>query len=266
MGNLSYVPLSADLIEDLDAANITIVTAVAGYPSSKLQNIPMGDTARGTDPGGGIVIKIDFGINVRPKFIGILNHNITSGNVVVYSFNDVHITPSGETLIIPYRELDMKAYKPESWTPKRYFSLYFGGCTFSQAFLEIGKLVAALEIVTFSKGFSPGIPRAFDFKIIHNKTSAGVEYTHILNSGIDYIGFKWDPQLKSPLLDELLTFLRATYGGGYPCLIIPDNDKAEFFYVRNQDRFDWNEEIARSIISQGYMNFEGLSRGRVQVA
>lgn len=265
LGNFSYVPLTHDLIA-LDSTDIVIVDAVANYPASELKTIPMGITARGTDPGSGITIKLDFNMLVQPKFFGIFNHNITSGNVVVYSFNDAWTTPSGETLIIPYRELDMKGYYSEvSWTPKRWFSLFFGACAFSQAFLEIGKLVAASEITAFSKNFSPGISRGEGNRNIHNITPAGIEYTHLLQEKIGYLGIKWNPNLKDPLLRELLRFLRVTNGGGYPSVIIPANDKPEVFYMRNQDRIDWNEEAARSLLSQCSLNFKELSRGKIQI-
>lgn len=264
MQNISYVPLTADLLDESGSAVITIVTAVADYPATELQTIPMGTTARGTDPGGGIQIRIDFTVNVRPKFWSLLNHIITSGNVVIYATNAAW-APTGETLIIPFRELDMKAYKPESWTPCRYFVLSFHACTFSQAFLEIGKLVAATEIVTFSKHFSPGITRGEGNKNIHNFTPSGIEYTHLLQEKINYLGIRWDPNLKDPLLTELLTFLRLTNGGGYPSIILPDNDTPELYYMRNQDRTDWDEEAARSIISQCFLKFKELSRGKIQV-
>ena len=263
MGNLSYVPLTADLIEDLTGADITIETADADYPSSELLTIPMGTTARGTDPGGGVRIKIDFGANVRPKFWADLNHNITSGDVVIYATNAAW-NPTGETLIVPYRELDMKAYKSESWTPNRYFLKDYGACTFSQAFFELGKLVAATEIVTFSKGFAPGIGRGEGNRNIHNVTPSGIEYTHLLQEKRGYLSIRWD-HLKEPLLSELLTFLRVTNGGGYPSIIIPDNDKPELFYVRNKDRTNWSEEAARSVISEMLLEFRELSRGKVQV-
>ena len=264
MGRLSYVPLTADLIEDLDDADITLVTADADYPGSILKSIPMGTTARGTDGGGGVKVRIDFGSNVRPKFWGMLNTNIASGNPVIYSYDDAFITLNGETLIVDYRALDMKAYKAESWTPKRYFEIDLSPCTFSQAFFEMGKLVVALEITTFSKHFSPGVSRSRGYKNIHNKTPMGIEYTHVLQENINYFGIKWNPHLKDPLLTELLDFLDLTNGGGYPSIVIPDNDEAEFYYARNQDRTDWDEEAARSLISQCFMSFEELSRGKVQ--
>ena len=76
MGNLSYVLLSDDLIQDLDDANITIETPNSDYPASRLKTIPMAKRARGTDPGSGVNIKIDFGEDVRPKFIAMLKKEI----------------------------------------------------------------------------------------------------------------------------------------------------------------------------------------------
>jgi len=267
MGNLSYVPLTDDLIEDLDDADITLVTADANYPGSELKTIPMGTTARGTDPGTGVKIKIDFGENVNPKFWGFLNHDITSGNLIVYPYNDAWITPSGESLTVTYRALDMKGYKAGGgWSAgKRYFLVDLNGCTFSQAFFELGKLVVALDVTTFTHNFSPGVRRGRGNKNIHNVTPAGIEYTHLLQEKINYFGIKWDPDLKETLLDEIIAFIDITNGGGYPSIIIPDNSKTELFYMRNQDITDWNEEVARSMISQCFMNFKELSRGKGQV-
>ena len=264
--NFSYVPLTADLIEDLDDANITLVTAVASYAGSVLKTIPMGTTARGTDPGTGVKIKIDFGANVNPKFWGFLNHNITSGNPVIYPYNDAWITPSGESLTVVYRALDMKAYKAGGgWSAgKRYFQIDLSACTFSQAFFEMGKLIAALDMTIFTYNFSPGISRGQGNRNIHNITPAGVEYTTLLQEGINYLGVRWDPDLKDPVLTEILTFIQATKGGGYPAVIIPNRAEAELFYMRNQDRTNWNEEAARALVSQCSLNFKELSRGKIQ--
>ncbi len=266
MGNLSYVPLTEDLIEDLDDSDITFVTAVADYPGSILKEIPMGTTARGTDGGGGVDLKIDFGENVNPKFWGFFNHNMESGTPVISSYDDAWITPSGETLNVAYRALDMKAYKAGGgWSAgKRYWIVNYNGCSFSQAFYELGKLVVALDVTTFTYNFSPGVSRGRGSKNIHNVTPMGVEYTHLLQEKINYFGIKWDPDLKADLLEEIIAFIDITNGGGYPSIIIPDNSKAELFYMRNQDRTNWNEEAARSMISQCFMDFKELSRGKVQ--
>jgi len=266
MGRTSYVTTDDDLIGALDAANVTIETADADYPASRLQSIPMAKAARGTDPGSGVNIKIDFGENVRPKFWSLLNTNIASGEPVVYSYNDAFITPSGETLNIPYRAFDMKAYKAASWTAKRYFIVNLNGCTFNHAFAQIGKVIAAPETNKFSFDFSPGIQRGYGHNVIHNFTPYDVEYTHVLRSGINYLKFGWDPHLKAALLDEILALMGVTYGGTYPFIIIPDEDEAEFFYMRNEDRIDWNEAAARSLIEQCFLNLRELSRGKIQTS
>jgi len=257
--NLSYVPLTEDLIED---ATVTTSTADADYPATELQTIPMGTTARITDPGGGELIKIDFGANVNPKFWSLLNTDISSGNPLITSYTDAWITPD-DTLQMVYRDRDMKAYKSGGWTPRRYFDINLNACAFSQAFAEAGKLIAALDITTFSKGFAIGIGRGEGNRNIHNVTPSGVEYTHLLQERIGFLDINWE-HIKEPLLPELLTFLRVTNGGGYPSIIIPDNDKVELFYVKNKDRTNWDEGMARSIISNFKMQFKELSRGKIQ--
>ena len=264
MSNLAYVPLTEDLIEDLAAADFVIETADADYPATELQTIPMGTTARATDPGGGERIKIDFGANVSPKAWFLLNHDIESGNPLISSWNNADWTGLSETQAMTYRALDIKAHRPAGWTPKRYFDINFDACSFSQAFFEAGKLVVSLDVTTFTYNFSPGVSRGRGSKNIHNVTPMGVEYTHLLQEKINYFGIKWDPDLKADLLEEIIAFIDITNGGGYPSIIIPDNDKAEFFYMRNQDRTNWNEEVARSMISQCFMDFKELSRGKVQ--
>ena len=75
MSNLAYFPLADDLIED---ATVVVVTEDADYPQEKLQNIPMADTARASDPPAAIVrVRIDFGlgVTVNPRAWFFLNHN-----------------------------------------------------------------------------------------------------------------------------------------------------------------------------------------------
>ena len=258
--NFSYVPLTDDLIED---ATVTILTPDTDYPATELQTIPMGTTARATDPGGGEVIRIDFGENVNPKFWSLLNTDITSGNPLITSYTDAWITAE-DTLTMIYRALDMKAYKNGGWTPRRYFDINFNACAFSQAFLEVGKLIAALDMTVFTHNFSPGISRGQGNRNIHNITPAGIEYTHLLQEKINYLGVSWDPDLKDPVLTEILAFIQATKGGGYPAIIIPNREEAELFYMRNQDRTNWDEMAARSLISRCSLNFKELSRGKIQ--
>ena len=264
MSNLAYVPLTDDLIADLAAADFVIETADADYPATELQTIPMGTTARATDPTGGERIKIDFGAEIDPKFWGLLNHDIESGNPLISSWNNADWTGLSETQAMTYRALDIKAYRAAGWTPKRYFDINFNACSFSQAFLEAGKLMVALDVTTFKYNFSPGVSRGRGSKNIHNVTPMGIEYTHLLQEKINYFGIKWDPDLKKDLLNELIAFIDITHGGGYPSIIIPDNDKAELFYMRNQDRTDWSEEFARSLRAKLNMKFKELSRGKVQ--
>jgi len=261
MGNFSYVPLTEDLVA---GAAVTILAPDADYPASELQTIPMGTTARATDPTGGEVIRIKFTGDVDPKFWSLLNTDIISGNPLITSYTDAWTTPE-DTLEMVYRELDMKAYQTGGWTaPRQYFDINLNACAFSRAFAEVGKLIAALDITTLSRGFSPGVSRGEGNRNIHNLTPAGIEYTHLLQERVNYIGFRWDPSVKKTFLDELLTFLRVTNGGGYPSVIIPDNDEVELFYMRNQDRTDWNERAKRAILSQCELNFKELSRGKIQ--
>jgi len=191
-----------------------------------------------------------------------LNTNISSGNPLIRSYTDNWLTLE-DTLTMVYRDLDMKAYKSGGWTPRRYFDINLNACAFSQAFAEAGKLFAALDITTFTKGYAPGVDRGEGNRNIHNKTSSGIEYTHLLQEKIGFLNIPW-AHLKEPLLSELITYIRITNGGGYPSIVIPDNDKAEFFYVRNKDRTNWSEEIARALITGFKMQFQEVSRGKIQ--
>ncbi len=260
MGRFSYVPLTEDLVA---GATVTILDPDADYPATELQTIPMGTTARATDPGGGEIIRIDFGGNVNPKAWFLLNTIITSGNPLITSFTDAWITPE-DTLTMIYRDLDMKAYKSGGWTPRRYFNINLNACSFSQAFAAAGKLIAALDITTFTKDVGAIMFRGEGNKNIHNITPAGIEYVHLLQEKIGYLEITFKNE-KNLILSEILNFLRVTNGGGYPSIIIPDNDEVEFYYVRNQDRTDWSEEKAAVwILSDCSMKFEELSRGKIQ--
>lgn len=260
MGNLAYFPLDNDLIA---AATITLVTEDTDYPATKLQNIPIADTARASDPPAAIVrVRIDFGALVNPAAWFFLNHNILSGNWII------HRTDNGwnslQQQVVTYREYDTKFYGSFWAAASQYFEVEFpAACIYKNAFWELGKLLCGSDVTGFSKDFSPGINRGLGHRIIHLETEAGVTWDYIKQENINYLGFKWGPQIKTPLLDELLAFIRITKGGAYPSVIIPDKNGTELYYMKNQDRLNWREEIARSIIGNCVMNFVEMSRGEI---
>lgn len=261
MGNLAYFPLADDLVED---ATVVVVTEDTDYPQENLQNIPMADTARASDPPAAIVrVRIDFGAVVNPPFWAFLNHNIASGDWKIHRTNAAWVSAQERT--VSYRALDKKSWgSPWGGGGSQYFEVEFpAACTYNHAFWEMGKIVCGSNITEFTYGIGPGIKRGFGHSNIHNITEHGIEYVHIKQAKINYLKLGWARDIKETLLDELLDFLETTYGGAYPSLIIPDNDNEEFWYMRNEDRLNWNEEIARSVIEQCYMNFKEMSRGKV---
>jgi len=263
MGNFTYVAHDDDLVKDLAASAITILTEDTDYPETKIQTIPMADTARATDPGAGIKIRLDFGSNKNIAFWSILNHNIASGNPVVKTYNDAFSTPSGETKTMTYRALDV--YVNSAWAAaKRYYEIDLSACTFNDAFFEWGRVIAALAATTFTAGFSPGIERGYGHENIINVTSFGVAHTHVKQAKINYLTVRWDPHIKASVLTELLAFLDKSYGGAYPSIIIPDSTAAEMYYMRCQDLVNWGESDARAILSRCELRFKQLSRGKVQ--
>ena len=267
MSNLAYFPLADDLIED---ATVVIVTADADYPATKLQNIPMADTARASDPPAAIVrVRIDFGlgVTVNPRAWFFLNHNIANGNWIIHRTNAAWA--SAENQVVTYRELDTKFYGRAWALASRYFEVEFpAACVYDPTtFWEMGKILCGTDITEFSKGFSPGIRRGLGFDNIHNETEFGVIWSHIKRANINYLGVSWDPDLRVPLLAELEDFISTTYGGAYPSVIIPNNsERADLSYMKKKEEFRWNEEIARALISECSIDFKELSRGQVQTA
>lgn len=262
MGNIAYFPLEDDWFEDLGAAAITVLTEDANYPKTKLQSIEMADTARATDPGGGVKIRFDLGSNRIPGYVALLNHNILIGSPILRSYNDAYTTLSGESQLITFRKYDMDL-KYMLWTAKRYWEIIFSNCTFVSP-MEWGKLIVGASITVFTKNFSPGVDRGHESKNIYNETSFGVAWVYLIQEKINHIGFKWDPHLKTPLIPELIDFMESNHGGGYPVIIIPDRDATEFYYCRCQDLASWNEAMARGLISGLNLSFKELSRGKVQ--
>jgi len=268
MSNLAYFPLTDDLIED---ATLVLETEDAVYPATKLQNIPMADTARASDPpGNDVIIKIDFGVGItaNPRTWFFLNHNIASGNWII------HRTDAGwatqEQQAVTYREWDTKFYG-RSWTlASRYFMIEFPNTLvykFGDTFWEMGKILCGADITEFTKQFSPGIRRGLGFDNIHNETEFGVLWSYIKRANINYLGVSWDPHLRVPLLAELEDFISTTYGGAYPAVIIPDNTgRADLYYMKNKDELRWDEELTRAIIAGCQIDLKDLSRGQVQVA
>ena len=264
---LCHVPLTMDLVRDLASAAITIANEDSDYPDTNIGTDPMADVARTTSiPAGGCTIRLDFGENVIPRFWAFLNHNVRKGNWVIRSYNDAFITGSGESVTVIYRDLDARRYY-RGWTAKRYWEVSFVGCRFKDAFgLELGKLIAATDRVTFSGNFTPGVERGMAFRNEHNDTAFGLRWSHIKQENINMLGLSWDPHIKDLVLDQLTDFIQATNGGAYPVLIIPDMDEDEFYYMRNQDALKWTERSARSVISRLSMSFVEESRGKVQAA
>lgn len=85
MSNLAYFPLADDLIEDLSAVDITIITEDANYPKTKIQNIPMADTARATEESGGMgTMNFDSG-SVRPTVGEVLEGHDSGATARVLS-------------------------------------------------------------------------------------------------------------------------------------------------------------------------------------
>lgn len=268
MSNLAYFPLADDLIED---ATVLVVTEDADYPQEKIQNIPMADTARATNPPGAIVrVRIDFGVGVtaNPRAWFFLNHNILTGNWIIHRTNAAWA--SAENQAVTFRRYDTKFYGTAWAAASRYFEVEFpAACTYSpdDTFWEMGKILCGADITEFSKGFSPGIRRGLGFDNIHNETEFGVIWSYIKRARIQYLGISWDPHLRVPLLAELEDFIETTYGGAYPSVIIPDNvNRADLYYMKNTDELRWNEEAARGIIASCKLDFKELSRGQVQTA
>lgn len=265
MSNLAYFPLADDLIED---ATVLVVTEDADYPQEKIQNIPMADTARASDPPGAIVrVRIDFGAAVNPRAWFFLNHNIVSGNWIIHRTNAAWA--SAENQAVTYREYDTKFYGTTWGAASQYFEVEFpAACVYDPTtFWEMGKILCGVDITEFSKGFSPGINRGLGFDNIHNETEFGVIWSYIKRARIQYLGMRWDPHLRVPLLAELEDFIETTYGGAYPSVIIPDNDnRADLYYMKNADELRWKEEAARGIISSCKLDFKELSRGKIQTA
>ncbi len=266
MANLAYFPLTDDLIE---GATVLVVTEDTDYPQENLQNIPMADTAQATNPPAAIVrVRIDFGATVgavNPRAWFFLNHNIASGNWEIHRTNAAWASAEQQNVI--YREFDTKFYGRAWAAPSQYFEVIFpAACVYDPTtFWEMGKILCGLDVTEFSKGVSPGIERGLGFRNIHLETEFGVTWDYALQENINYLGIRWDPDIKATLLNEILAFIRLTKGGAYPAIIIPDKDEAELYYMKNQDRLNWREEMARSIIRNCNMNFVEMSRGKITV-
>ncbi len=265
MSNIAYVSLEQDLVGALSDAAITIVTADADYPASNLKTQPMADSARGT--GAGIKIRFDMGKNYNVRFWGYLNHNISSGNWVIRTYDDAYATPSGESYPVPHRALDTKFYY-KSWTPKQYWEHDFTGCVLSEAYLEMGKMVAAHNPTFFSANYSPGFGRGTRYRSIHNITEFGVTWTYIKQGPIQKVRIRFDPAVVGVIKDELESFFTAISGGGYPCVLIPDNSgSTEIYYMRSvRDNMDWEEVYRRAMMTGLSLDFEEESRGKTQVS
>ena len=269
MAKFGYFPLTDDLVA---GATVTIITADADYPAAKLQNISMADTARASDPPAAIVnVRIDLGAAVGAKNLRawfFLNHNISSGNWNVHRTNAAWA--SAESQVITYRDLDAWRLCNSWGAASRYWRVEFpAACVYkgTGAFWEMGKIIAGLDITKFSFNFKPGLNRGYAFEVIHNVTEYGVEWAHLKQEGVEYISLDWRAVIAAPatMLAEIKAFVYATKGGMYPCVLLPDPDTDEVYYMRNVDRINWREVSVRALLENCRMDFKEEARGKVQL-
>ena len=175
-----------------------------------------------------------------------------------------------EQQTVTYRDLDAWILCNSWAAASQYFLVEFpNACVYkgTGAFLEIGKIIAGLDITRFSFGFKPGLDRGYAFEIIHNVTEYGIEWTHLKQEGVEYLSLDWRTVIKPPatMLAEIKGFIYATSGGMYPCVILPDPDTAELYYMRNVDRINWRESYVRALLENCRMDFKEEARGKVQL-
>ena len=273
MARFAYFPLTDDLVSP-STTTVVIVTADADYPAVKLQNIPMADTARAPDPPAAIVrVQIDLGVAVgakNPRAWFFLNHNIASNDWKIWRCTNAAFAHSAESQNVTYRDLDTWHYGPAWSVASRWWEVEFpAACVYkgTGAFWEMGKIMAGLNFTEFSFGHTPGLDRGYAFEVIHNVTEYGVEWTHLKQDGVEYIGLNWRSVIKPPatMLAEIKNFILTTSGGMYPCVILPNPDTAELYYMRNVDRINWRESYVRALLENCRMDFKEEARGKVQL-
>jgi hypothetical protein len=257
---LTYVTLIDDLIGSLGAADIEFINEIADYPGTKITTIEMADTARATPP---TKLRLNFGVDKYARFWAILNHNIIDGDLLITSYNDEFVTPSGESMVIPFRTGDMKGYGA-ALSAKQYWEVDPSGCSFADAFFEIGKVIAAPTVYTFANNYSD-FQRGLIYRNIYNETVGGVTYAHRIATRRFKLDISWNASLVSSALSEILTLLELTSGGAFPFLLIPDNSEAEFYYVRADDTATWRESANRAYLTGLTLSAIELSRGKIQV-
>jgi hypothetical protein len=268
MTKLTYFTLADDLIEPLAAASITLTGAIAGYPGSNIRTTEMGETARSSVPVAGGKLQITFGAGVAPRLWALLNTNVTAGDVALKSYSTAFDTSGGPTLLqswtIPFRLLDMKSYLTGAITAARYWEIDVNGCSFADAFFEIGKVMCGVSIQTFTNDYSD-FQSGVAYRNLYNETQGGVCYAHMLEKRRRNLELSWNASLVADALPDILEMLEDTRGGAYPLIIIPDNDAADLYYVRASDSASWKEQSARSYLTGLTLGFGELSRGRIQV-
>ena len=268
MTNLTYFTLTDDLIEALAVSAITITGPLTDYPASNIRTVEMGEVARGAVGGK---IQITFPTGVSPRFWALLNTNLRAGDVTIRTYTTDFLssggpTPSGESRVIPFRNLDMKSYFAVPMSAQRYWEIDFNGCycNVGDSFLEVGKIVAGLGIHTFLGDYSD-FQSGVDYRNIYNETQGGVCYAHKLEQRRRNFSLSWNASSVAHAIPEILELLEFTRGGAYPFILIPNNDAVDLYYVRSSDSASWKEQYARAFLTGLTLNFRELSRGRIQV-
>jgi len=263
-GNLSYLATTQDLIEDLGAAAITLYTEDTDYPKANLQTQPMADTCRITTPWK---IRLDFGAAINPRAWFFLNHNILGGNWTIKSYDAAWAAPH-QTRTVTYREFDTKYYYRD-WDARQLWELNFSMCTRKDgaAYLELGKLMVGHNLNFFSRNYSPGMGRGRGHNVLHQETEFGVEWAYVKQGPINNFHFSFNPTIKETFLDEMIAFHDAVDGGGFPFVMVPDNDgSSEVYYMKAQDMIGWEEAFQRGLVRNLELDCREMSRGAVQTA
>jgi hypothetical protein len=149
-------------------------------------------------------------------------------------------------------------------TPQTYWEIDPAGCSFADAFFEVGKVVAGTGVHTFDNDYS-SFQRGMFYRNILNETVGGTAYAHRIGSRRFSFDLSWNSSKVASALVEILALLELTCGGAFPFLLIPNNDEAEVYYVRASDAAAWQESAARAYLTGLTLKAVELSRGKIQV-
>lgn len=228
MGNMAYCKINL-----AESGTISVSSENAFYPKGNLVNGRPSKPFRTTDHTAEW-IKVDLGSAKVIKFVGLLNHNLSSGATITIEGNatDSWATPTYTATMTWVVANCFKIINQEF----RWWRVTIADAGNTDGYIQIGQwLVGTHTVLTHNWHY--GSSTSISYNNIRLMTAYKQEWVYALNSGTSYyLNFEYVTAADRAEYDTLFIL---TQGGFYPFLLIPDIDVAACYWGKIQDVYQY---------------------------